>query len=326
MRKSLSLAAFQHYRPWRSHVAVDLGTAFFRVATERGAVVTIPTAHTPQPPLRCGVINDPQAVADLLRPFLVEARKLGIFRPQVVVGAPTDARWNEREALVSALLAAGAAEVEIVSEPQAAAIGAGLDLSSPYAQMLVDVGEGVTDCAIFREGKILAAHACRVGCGSLRTSVQERLQDCWDICLTPVEAEKIVELAGVGSSVKPVTIPLRTKGRNAGISASLTIRAASVQALLEPVVAEILAAPCTLLRSVPHALGCEVIESGILLSGGGALLPGLRERLAEATSIDVTAPRNPLDTVVTGLRRMIATGLIREPSGMAASGFSFPIN
>jgi rod shape-determining protein MreB and related proteins len=295
--------------PWRCQVAVDLGTAFFRVATDRFGVVTIPTAAAPRAPLRGGVVDDPQAVAALLRPALAGNRRLGLFGPRVVVGAPTDARSSDRQALATALQAAGAAAIEIVPEPQAAAVGAGLDLSSPYAQMLVDVGEGVTDCAILREGRILATHACRVGCGSLRASVQERFRDCWDLRLSAAEAEQLVATAGVGITAPASSTPIRIGDNVSGRRPVLTVRPTTVQALLEPTVEKILAAATTLLRRVPHALGCEIIESGILLTGGGALLPGLRERLATATSIHVTSPGNPLDTVVIGLQRMTVTSV-----------------
>lgn len=293
---------------WRRPVAVDLGTAFIRVAADRFGVVTIPTTAAPRSPLRGGVVDDPQAVAALLRPALAGNRRLGVLGPRVVVGAPTDARSSERQALETALKAAGAGAVEIVPEPQAAAVGAGLDLSSPYAQMLVDVGEGVTDCAILREGRILASHACRVGCGNLRTSVQERIRQCWDLSLSPAEAERLVAAAGVGTAAPASATPIRIGRDGHGCRAALTIRTATVQSLLEPTVETILAAAITLLRRIPHALGCEIIESGIVLTGGGALLPGLRERLAAATSIHVTSPGNPLDTVVIGLQRMTSPG------------------
>lgn len=295
--------------PWRRPVAVDLGTAFIRVAADHFGVVTIPTAAASCSPLRGGVVEDPQAVAALLRPALAGNRRLGVLGPRVVVGAPTDVRGSERQALETALQAAGAGAVEIVPEPQAAAVGAGLDLGSPYAQMLVDVGDGVTDCAILREGRILATHACRVGCGSLRASVQERFRDCWDLRLSAAEAERLVATAGVGTAAPASSTPIRIGDNASGRRPALTIRLMTVQALLEPTVEKILAAATTLLRRVPHALGCEIIESGIVLTGGGALLPGLRERLATATSIHVTSPGNPLDTVVIGLQRMTATSV-----------------
>jgi rod shape-determining protein MreB len=301
--------------PWCRQVAVDLGTAFFRVATDRFGIVTIPTAAAPRSPLRRGVVDDPQAVAALLRPALAGNRRLGLFGPRVVVGAPTDVRSSERQALEIALLAAGAVAVEIVPEPQAAAVGAGLDLGSPYAQMLVDVGEGVTDCAILREGRILATYACRIGCGSLRASVQERIRQCWDLSLSAAEAESLVASAGVGTAAPASSTPITIGNSPRSRRTALTIRPATVQALLEPTVEAILAAATTLLRRVPHALGCEIIESGIVLTGGGALLPGLRERLAAATSIHVTSPGNPLDAVVIGLQRMTSPGVAAAPAG-----------
>ncbi len=284
--------------PRRCTVAIDLGTAFLRIAPERFGVVTMPMANTAGAPMRGGVVADPLTVAEMLRPVLSKFWRLGILGPRVLVGAPTDLREKERATLVGALSASGANSIEIIPEPQASAVGAGLDLSSPYAQMVVDVGEGVTDCAIIREGKIVTSHASRVGCSTLRERVRRTVLQKWGLCLTPEEAEKIVQ-AGVSASPRMTAVPLSTAN-----SETLIIRPEEVREVLEPIIEEILAVSTTLLQNAPHALGCEIIESGIVLTGGGALLPGLRKRLARATDIHVTIPNDPLGTVVTGLQKM----------------------
>ncbi len=300
------MANYPVRNPWRSEVAIDLGTAFVRVATERFAGVSIPTALTSNPPLRSGVIADPQAVTNLLRPLLARAKRLGLLRPRVLVGTPTDATGEEREALTAALLKAGAARITIVSEPLAAALGAGLDILSPYVQMIVDVGEGVTDCAIIRAGEILESHASRVGCANLRERIRGRFHECWGLCLTTAEVEWIVATVGTGNVRRADTDILVRAGNRGVISPeTLTVRPAALQSIIEPLIIEISNTAINLLRKVPPALGCEIIESGIVLTGGGALLPGLRERLAEATHIKVTTPTEPLDVVIKGLEGML---------------------
>jgi rod shape-determining protein MreB and related proteins len=293
------MMAFPFRFPKRCTVAIDLGTAFLRIAPERFGVVTLPMANLVEPPMRGGVIADPLTVAEMLRTSLSKFWRLGILGPRVLVGAPTDVCGEEREALVRTLSASGADDIEIIPEPQASAIGAGLDVSSSYAQMIVDVGEGVTDCAIIREGRIVISHASRVGCGTLRERVRQGVLQTSGFCLTHKEAEKIVVSAGVGSSPQMTGIPIRTAS-----SKTLIIRPEEVQELLEPIIEEIVSVATTLLQKTPHALGCEIIESGIMLTGGGALLPGLHKRLAGATDIHVTIPNDPLGTVVTGLQTM----------------------
>lgn len=291
---------------WRGEVAIDLGTAFVRVATKKFEVLTIPTARLPVHPLRNGVIVDPQGVADLLRPSLARAKRLGLLRPRVVVGAPTDATGDEREALTTALHQAGAASVAIVAEPFAAIMGAGADVLSQYAQMVVDVGEGVTDCAIVRAGEILESQASRTGCGSLRNLLHGDLHRCWGQTFTVAELEQIIAAAGAGNArTGDSKIQIRVGDRGAASQRLLSVRPAALQGTIEPWVIEIIGTATTLLRKLPPVLGCEIIESGIVLTGGGAMLPGLRERLAEATSIKVTTPTEPLDVVIKGLRGML---------------------
>jgi rod shape-determining protein MreB and related proteins len=287
--------------PRRCTVAIDLGTAFLRIAPERFGVVTMPMASMVEAPMRGGVVADPLTVAEMLRPVLSKFWRLGILGPRVIVGAPTDLGDEERAALVGALSASGAKGIEIIPEPQASAIGAGLDVSSSYAQMIVDVGEGVTDCAIIREGGIVISHASRVGCSTLRERVRQAVLQKWGLCLTPKEAEKIV-VAGMSAFPRMTAIPLETAS-----SKTLIIRPEEVRELLEPIIVEILAVSTALLQKAPHALGCEIIESGIVLTGGGALLPGLRKRLEGMTDIHVTIPNDPLGTVVSGLQKMGTT-------------------
>jgi rod shape-determining protein MreB and related proteins len=278
--------------PWHKNFAIDLGTAFIRIAAERSAVVSIPTLGMSSPPLFGGFIVNPLSVTAALRPYLASRW----HRPSVLVGAPTGIRSEERAALVTALQQAGAAHVEIFPEPQASAIGAGLDLSSPFAQMIVDVGEGVTDCAIFKEGRIVASLAGRVGCGSLRRGVQEEMVHNRGLRPTSAEAERIVSAVGAGELAEQVI--------TVGLDADYPL--AEIAAFLQPVFEAILAIPTTLLQQIPHELGCEVIESGIVLTGGGALLPGFARRLAKATDIHVTIPVDPLNSVVAGLQTLLS--------------------
>jgi rod shape-determining protein MreB and related proteins len=291
-------------RSLRPQVAIDLGTAFIRVATDRCEVETIPVDSVPAPPLRSGVVSDPNAVADLLRPCLERARKWSVLSPRVVVGAPSDVQEQERVLLRTAMHHAGAGVVEIVAEPCAAALGAALDLSSPYAQMIVDVGEGVTDCAILRAGELLASRAVRLGCADLGEKVRHGLGLNEGQVIGPREAARIVQTVGVAGQCQApehlnITLDLN------GMQVPLVVPGKMVQEFMEPVVARIVSVAADLLQGVPHELGCEIIESGIIITGGGALVPGIIERLSQATSIRVEAPPNALDVVILGLRAML---------------------
>lgn len=291
-------------------VAIDLGTAFIRVATKDFGPVTIPTANALRPPLRHGVVTDPCETANILRPFLNRAKRFGVA-PGVVVGIPAETSFRERKALHVAMCAAGADDVEVVFEPQAAAIGAGLELGSPYAQMIVDVGEGVTDCAIIRGGKILHSSTIRIGCGTLRAQIQAGYRRRWGIDLSRSEAETFLEQAGVGNA-SIESGAHRCAEANDKTIAGERFSSAAIHAFVDSCVVGILKSVNEQLHSIPHDLGCEIIETGIVLTGGGALLPGMRERLSLATAINVTAPQEPLDAVIRGILHMLDSGTAKR--------------
>jgi len=295
--------------PAQRKVAIDLGTAFIRVATKDFGLVTIPAGQAARPPLREGVVADPYQVASILRPLLSRARKFGIA-PGVAVGIPAETSFKERRALHVAMCAAGADDVAVISEPQAAAVGAGLELDSPYAHMIVDIGEGITDCAIIRGGGILHSSTIRIGCGTLREQIQAGYRQRWGIDLSPGEAERLLEEAGVGGAAGSSDGSQRAAAGGSAAAAG-AVSPSTIHAFVDPGVAGILETVNGQLREIPHAVGCEIIETGIVLTGGGALLPGMRERLSRATSISVSIPRDPLDSVIKGLTRMLEIGAVR---------------
>ncbi|WP_305042825.1 rod shape-determining protein [Geoalkalibacter sp.] len=296
------MASFHPLRAWRPRVAIDVGTAFIRVATDGEGIETLVGAGAL---LRQGVVADPEGVSALLRPCLDKLNRWGILGPRVLVGVPTDARDEERAALCRALRAAGAAEVELVPEPRAAALGAGVDLSSPYAQMIVDVGEGVTDCAIFRAGRILAARALRIGCADLREQLRRGILETHGVRVDSATAERILIAVGLDDdNTSPATLDFCPSALDA--AALLTLARTELVAMLAPVAEKILATIADFLRGLPHEPGCEIIESGILLTGGGAMLPGMARRLSEATAIPVRTAPNPLAAVILGLHAMVA--------------------
>ena len=155
-------------------MALDLGTAFVRLATEKPGAAAISKALTPGTLIREGVIADNRAAANLLRPNLNRARRIGLPKPRIFAGFPTIATRKVRTALSTALHMAAAVTVVIVPEPRAAAIGAGLVLSSPYAQMIMDVGDGATDCTVIRAGEIVASQPKRIS--ESHSLVETRIQ------------------------------------------------------------------------------------------------------------------------------------------------------
>ncbi|MEW6740441.1 MAG: rod shape-determining protein [Nitrospirota bacterium] len=174
---------------WRTDIAIDLGTAVTRVALGESAPLVRPSLADGTQALRSGVVADPDATVAVLRPLIRAATKFGIIRPKALVCVPTDVNEQEREAVVDCLIRAGASTTVVVPEPLAAAIGSGVDMLSPYAHMILDIGEGVTDCAIIKEGAIIASRAVRVGCCELREAVKKGVMEKWSISVTHDAAE-----------------------------------------------------------------------------------------------------------------------------------------
>ena len=275
-----------HFGHWRQHVALDVGTATTRIATGISQPIEKPSRIGTKKALLNGVVVDGETTLEILKPLLDRTRIFGIVRPCVLACAPSDAGKEERQLLIDSIMKAGAASFSVIPEPLAAAIGAGMDVSSHYAQMVVDIGEGVTDCAIIRSSKIRATCAIRVGCSEMRRAI--------------VTAAKELECADVSDSYGDTLMQTCGLTRSVDHAGSVMVAAA-----LQPVLEELVETVDSFLRDLPHDLGCEIIESGICLTGGGALIPGVREYFEQRTGINITIAPNPRAAVVEGARAIL---------------------
>ena len=271
---------------WRQHVALDVGTATTRLAVGMSQLMEQPSILGTKRALRDGVVIDGKIVAHILQPLLERTRRLGLLKPYVLACAPSDARLEERQLLVDSIMMGGAASVAVIPEPLAAAIGAGIDISSPYARMIIDIGEGVTDCAVIRSSKITVACAIRSGCDRMRHTIVTAARQYGYADISDSHADMLLRTCGLVRSADHVGSSL-------------------VAVALQPVLAEIAATIVAFLRDLPHELGCEIIENGICLTGGGALIPGVRQYLEQRTGISVTIAGNPRDAVIDGARMIL---------------------
>ncbi|NLT65790.1 MAG: hypothetical protein GXX84_04230 [Acidobacteria bacterium] len=229
------------------------------------------------------ISGDPDATAVQLRKCIRRLCKPGWSRPDVVVGAPSNANSADIEILLTTLRRAGTSSVVLVPEPLAAAVGAGVDIASPYAQMLVDIGESITDMAVIRSGRLIATKTLTTACRSFRDAVRG--------CRMGLCHEEVEHL-------------LWESGSTGGVTAD----SGDVTTVLEPLFLSIAEAVKRTLRHLPDKAACEVIESGICLTGGGAFLRGMAEFLADQTSLAVNVAGDPLHAVIHGLGRMLEGG------------------
>lgn len=300
-------------------VAVDLGTANTRLFSAGvGRVVDVPTkvkfphrkklsdADSPHlTPLSGGVIENVPAATFLLKKLLKRTCRFGFSRPRVIVCAPSDISRRERSVLLEAVRQAGASVAAVVPEPLAAAIGAGLDVSSPYAQMLVDIGDGVTDIAVIRAGNLIQTAAIRTAGSDLHRAVQKVTAKRYGVELSIEDAEILTRKLG---SVYQNTLPdaLVICG-NGGQKTPITVKSLDVCEAIRPVFAVIVETISRTVREMSPEACAEVIETGVCLTGGVAEMPGLVELIAERTNLPVQLAPRPMYSVIDGASRMLET-------------------
>lgn len=253
-------------------------------------------------PLRGGVVVDVSNAISLLRPMLRRSRQW-LRQPATLACAPTDTTERERKLLTKALLGAGAAHVAIIPEPWAAAIGAGLDVAQPSAQLLIDIGEGVTDLAVIRDGRLVYTSAVRTACHDLQQAIKNTILSRHRVALYSDDLETLTHEIGSlldPTPAEPRLLTLRGIDIIRRHQVEIAVRQQEVVGAMEPVLAKILRMIETSLRRLPERFAAEVYDSGICLTGGGSCITGI-DRLIEArTNLAVRVAPDPQHAVIHG--------------------------
>jgi rod shape-determining protein MreB len=205
---------------------------------------------------------------------------------------------------------AGVSSVKVVPEPLAAAVGAGLDISSPHAQAIIDFGAGVTDIAVIRSGVLINTAAVRLGCDSLYPAVRRMVMRHYGVVLFAREAERITRQIGLvhRSDEAMAASPPRGLDTLNGHERSIRVNGEEVSDAVRPIVNVIMETIKRAFSNLPTDVAAEVIEGGICLTGGGACLPGMRDLIAEVTSLEVKVAAEPLHALINGASQMLAVG------------------
>ncbi len=254
-------------------------------------------------PLKDGVIADFDITATMLKHFIRGAIKPGLFskKPRVVVCIPSGVTEVERRAVEDAACQAGASAVELIEEPMAAAIGAGLPVAEPTGSMVVDIGGGTSEVAVISLGDIVTACSVRVAGDKFDESIISYVKKKYNLLIGERTAENIKIKIGSAAPYEGEE-SVEIKGRNLvdGLPKNITITAPEIrEALADPLEIIIDAIKDTLERTPPE-LSSDIIDHGIMLTGGGALLRGLDVLISRETSMPVNVAENPLDCVVDG--------------------------
>ena len=258
-------------------------------------------------PLKDGVIADFDVTERMLRYFIQKVhRKIGMAKPRIVIAVPSGITGVEQSAVKEAGHQAGARRVYIIEEPMAAAIGAGLPVNEPTGNMVVDIGGGTTEVAVISLGGIVTAQSIRVGGDELDDAIVTFAKKEYSLSLGERTAEEIkIALGSASPAAGEPSAEIRGRDLVTGLPKTVVISAEQVRrALAEPLMVIIDAVRITLDKCPPELAG-DVMDRGIALTGGGALLRGMDQRLREETGIPVHVADYPLDSVVMGTGRCV---------------------
>lgn len=260
-------------------------------------------------PLKDGVIADFDVTQAMMKYFIRKAMDTKSFiRPRVVVGVPSGVTEVEKRAVIDATVQAGAREAYLIEEPMAAAIGAGLPVHEPTGNMIVDIGGGTTEVAVISLGGIVTSRSIRIGGDELDEAIIQYIKRTYNLMIGERTAEEIK--ISIGSAIPPVideTMDIRGRDLVTGLPKTLTIRATEIQrALSEPVFGIIEAVKVTLEKTPPE-LAADIMDRGIVMSGGGSLLRGLDTLLNKETGMPVHIAEDALSCVAIGTGRALET-------------------
>ncbi|MDI6753542.1 MAG: rod shape-determining protein [Thermodesulfobacteriota bacterium] len=253
-------------------------------------------------PMKDGVIADFDITESMLRYFIAQVHKgRTLVRPRIIVSVPSGITEVEKRAVRESAQSAGAREVYLIEEPMAAAIGAGLPISEPSGNMIVDIGGGTSEVAVISLSGIVYSQSVRVGGDKMDEAVAQFIKRKYNLLIGERTAENIKIQIGTAYPDEEVkTMDIKGRGLVAGTPKVLQVNSEEIrEALTEPIKAILDAVKITLERTPPE-LAADIVDKGIILAGGGSLLRNLDVLLREETGLPVTITEDPLSAVVLG--------------------------
>ena len=229
------------------------------------------------------------------------AKKYSIGKPRVVVGVPSGITEVEERAVEESVLRAGAKEVYLIEEPMAAAIGSGLEVGEPSGSMIVDIGGGTTEVAVISLGGIVVSHSLRVAGDELDEDIVNYVKKELNLAIGNTTAEQIKMQIGCAMPLM-TDMPMEIRGRdlNDGLPKTLTVTSSQIEDAIKESVYKIVDIVKITLEKTPPELSSDIMEKGIILAGGGALIKNLDKLLSNETGMPVYVAEDPLDSVVRG--------------------------
>jgi rod shape-determining protein MreB len=319
-----------------SDLAIDLGTANTLVyAKGKGIVVSEPSivavnkvtgkveavgrdakdmlGRTPGNivairPMKDGVIADFEITEKMLSHFIRRAHNRNtMVRPRIIIGIPSEVTQVEKRAVKDSALKAKASEVYLVDQAMAAAIGAGLPITEPSGNMVVDIGGGTTDIAVISLAGIVYSKSVRVAGNEMDEAIIQYTKKKYNLLIGERTAEQIkLEIGSAFPLDEPVTMEIKGRDLIEGVPKTLTITDAEIREALAEPISLIVNAVRVALERTPPELSADIVDRGIVLTGGGSLLKNLDKLLREETGLPVSVAEDPLSSVVLGTGKMLS--------------------
>jgi len=253
-------------------------------------------------PLREGVIADFEVTEAMIRYFIQKVHNRSYFvKPRIIISVPSGTTQVERRAVKESAESAGAREVYLIEEPMAAAIGAGLPVAEPVACMVVDIGGGTTEVAVISLGGIVVSHSIKVAGDKIDEAIVYYIKRKYNLLIGEATAEQVKIRIGDVLPQEPYP-EMEIKGRDliTGVPKTITITSKEVQEAIKEPVDLIVQAIKQVLEATPPELAADLVDRGIMLTGGGALLKNLDKLISQETGLNVSVAEDPLLCVALG--------------------------
>ncbi|HOM98773.1 MAG TPA: rod shape-determining protein [Acidobacteriota bacterium] len=258
-------------------------------------------------PMKDGVIADFDVTEEMLKYFIRKSHnRRRWLSPRIVISIPSEITQVEKRAVRESALRANASEVYLVEQAMAAAIGAGLPITEPSGSMVIDIGGGTTDIAVISLSGIVYSRSVRVAGNEMDEAIIQYVKRKHNLLIGERTAEKIkMEIGSAAALDEPKSIEVKGRNLIEGVPKTVTITDAEVREALSDSITTIISATRVALERTPPELSADIVDKGIVLTGGGALLQKLDQRISEETGLPVFLAEDPLFSVVLGVGRML---------------------
>ena len=318
-------------RIWSQDMAIDLGTAnTLVVLKDKGVVLNEPSVvavadnkgkktvlavgdeaktmlgRTPGNiqairPLRDGVIADFIVTEEMIKHFIKKVHKGSTFaNPRILICVPTGSTPVERKAIQDSALAAGARKVQLIEEPIAAAIGAGLPISEATGSMVIDIGGGTTEIAVMSLGGVVYSRSLRIAGDAMDVALQNYMREEYNLLIGDSTAEKIKKEIGTAIPTNNNKYPVKGRDIRSGTPKEINVTEEDTATALNPILKEMIAGIKMALENTPPELSADLVDMGLTLTGGGALLKNIDKRFSKETGLPVHIAEDPLACVAIG--------------------------